>query len=345
MESTTYRPVDGETTRAEIGLGDLIRALGGLGNGEQAVVDQIAACLGFHAGQPSGEIKSYRSSQGAWNRTRITPRSPQQKPPNFAPKPTMPPLPELLPDLPENILQTELSILADTEGMPQEASLPPAIAASPPLQDEEVEIPPRARLFSNRKVRPILSEAIAQPTTGRDLDIPRLIDLSVHKKPLRTIPRTPRKTVRNGCQLLLDFSEPLMPWWTDMRELMEQFNQLLGDQLCRVYEFEGDPATATHWSENSGDTIWRPITNIPVVVATDLGVTRAPTFDLRPTAETWRQMAERCRRHQAPLIALVPVHPDRWHKGLPQWMRLIHWNPATTAAEIKHIHLDTDRVV
>jgi hypothetical protein len=325
--------------RAEIGLGDLLRALDQLKPETHSQTGDILRCLGFQTTAVYRLPQPYRSSQGAWNRTRFRKITQQKPSTKFSPKPSLPPTPEPPIELPKDVLPSELETLPDASTMAHTTEPDSDIENAPvlSLEGDQPTPPPRFSLFPKQRARAITSMTIAQCTEGRDIDILRLIDVAVQRRIIRSIPKLPQTTIRNGCHLLLDFSDALMPWWEDMRDLMHQFQSLLDPYLCKSFEFEDDPMMANHWSETKGDVSWQPEQRKPVVVATDLGVVRHPSLGLRPDPSAWVRLAQYCHRVEAPLIAIVPIHPQRWPKGLDRWLRIIHWNPATSAATVKRL--------
>ena len=330
-------PVD-KPRRAEVGLGDLVRALGQLKPETKSHTGDIFRCLGFQTAEVYSLQQPYRSAQGAWNRTRFRKKMPQKPTPTISPKPTLPPTPEPPLELPEEVLLSELETLPDSSSITSTTQIDPDIEEAPPLssQSDRSLSPSRLSLFPKQRARAITSVAIAQCTRGQDIDIPRLIKSSVQHKALTSIPKLPQTTIRNGCHLLLDFSDALTPWWEDMHDLARQF-QKLNESLCKIFEFEDDPMSATYWSDTKGDVPWKPEKHKPVVIATDLGVVHRPSLGLRPDSSTWIQLAQYCHRAEAPLIAIVPIHPTRWPKGLDRWLHIIHWSPATSAAAVKRL--------
>ena len=328
------------TRLPEIGLGDLIKALEQIQPGAQAERDRIAKCLGFQAGYFSNSMSDYRPTQGAWHSAHQNrpPTRPEPLPPP-ANKPVMPPEPEPAVELPKKIVQLKVEILPDSLEIGMAPSLPPEVEQRDSLQLGHPKSPPVARLllFSERKARGLLGAAVIQPATGYDLDAKRLVRAFIQSQPVRKLPMLPRYSTRHGCQLLLDFSDALVPWWDDMRNLMGQFQSLLGESSCPVYDFTRNPQEAVRWTETAGEQVWHAIPGKPVVVATDFGLTRVPLGEPRPGLSVWLEFAEHCRRQQVPLIALTPIERGRCPKELGRLMSLIHWNPATSAADVKRL--------
>jgi len=324
--------------RPEISLGDVLRALARLKPKTDTQTSEILRCLGFQTSSVYQSPQPYRSNQGAWNRNHFR-KKPQQKPsPNYAPQPTLPPTPEVPIALPKEVLHSTLEVLPDAGAINPSTTINPKVENATPLSLSAKGISPsRISLLPKNRARAITSATIAQYTAGVDLNIPRLVQTVIQRKPLYSIPRLPQKTIRNGCHLLLDFSDALLPWWQDMRDLKRQFHDILDESICKTFEFENDPMAAVRWSESMGDVVWRPEKKRPVVLATDLGITHHPTLGLRPDTTTWVRLAQFCHRAEAPLIAMVPIHPDRWPKGLDRWMRIIHWHPATSAATVNRL--------
>jgi hypothetical protein len=326
------------TRLPEIGLGDLMKALEQIQPGAQAERERIAKCLGFQAGYFSNSMPDYRPTQGAGHSAQKN-RLPTQPLPAPANKPVMPPKPEPAVELPKKILPFKLEILPNSLEAGMAPSLPPEVEQRDSLQLGHPNSPPVARLllFSERKARGLLGAAVMQPAPGYDLDSKRLVRAFIQSQPVRKLPMLPRYSTRHGCQLLLDFSDALAPWWDDMRNLMRQFQSLLGEAVCPVYEFTRNPQEAVRWTETAGEQVWQAIPGKPVVVATDFGLTRIPLCEPRPGLSVWLEFAQHCRRQQVPLIALTPIERVRCPKELGRLMSLIHWNPATRAADVKRL--------
>lgn len=324
--------------RPEIGLGDLLRAVGEIQPRDPAELDRIARCLGFEAGLYALETPDYRPIPGAWNKTVRRPAS-RRPEPGLSPEPSGPPLhpaPEPPPDPPETILPLHISALPPEP--PREVLLPAEIQSQPGLALDASRPPvPRQPLFPHRTARGLLGAAVMRTVMGVDPDVPRWVRALVQGRNLRELPRQSRRSARAGCQLLLDFSETLVPWWDDLRALMDQFHALLGEASCPVFEFAGDPNEALRWTEAGDEQRWQPVPQQPVVVATDFGQIRIPGGGPRPGLSVWRDFAALCRRRQAPLIALTPLRRERCPKALGHLMMLIHWNPATRAADIQRL--------
>ncbi len=328
------------TRRSEIGLGDLMKALEQIQPGVQAERDRIAKCLGFQAGYFSSSMPDYRPTQGAWHSARQNCSIPQPKPLQpIVNKPMMPLAPEPAVELPKEILLINIEKMPNTLEIGTAPRLPPDIEQQDSLKPEVPTSPPvpRILLFSERKSRGLLGAAVMQPAPGYDLDAKCLVRAFIQSQPVRKLPMLPRYSTRHGCQLLLDFSDALIPWWDDMRNLMRQFQSLLGEAACPVYEFTRKPQEAVRWTETAGEQVWQTIPGKPVVVATDFGLTHIPLGEPRPGLSVWLEFAHLCRRRQIPLIALTPIERVRCPKELGRMMSIIHWNPATRAADVKRL--------
>lgn len=332
--------IDRPSRRGEINLGDLAKALSTLKGVSAAEQEMIANCLGFQLQTPVEPItpnKPFHPVQAAWNRPLLKEhfKSAAQKRLDYTPKPAMPPAPEPPPAVGGDVLSTDMTI----EEAPQnDATLQEEnIRKANPLILTRTSSPaPRKTLFSNQTARGIISAAVMRQVPGQDLDIPQLIQATVRRQNLKKLPVLPRFTARNGCQLMLDFNEALMPWWDDMQSLILQFHQLLGEEPCPVYEFENVPSDAVRWTEN-GDILWQPVTGKPVIIASDLGVIQPTRSVPRAGKAVWFEFVNTCRRRNIPVIVLSPLLPQRSPKGLDRMISLIHWNPATTATIIKRL--------
>lgn len=319
--------------RGEIHLGDLARALAKLNWKGEAQAAQIAACLGF------GLRPAQATARAASEPTRIydplsagappkAPEAPAAEPPVF-----VPPAPKLQPALPVGTLPTRLEPLdglapptkVDTDWI--EA---PDSDAIPQEQDGAVA---RAALFPERTNRHILSAALASTRPGADLDVARLITAICRREVVSRLPRRPETTLERGCQLLLDYSASMVPFWDDLTGLVDQVTRVVGADLTRVYSFDTGPLEARRWTLAGEPEPWRP-DGRPVLVATDLGIQGRST----PTAPDahWSRFADCCSAAGSPLLILIPWPEAQWPKRFPGRVALIHWGPRTTAGMVRH---------
>jgi hypothetical protein len=321
--------------RGEINLGDLVLALEQISTASIQERELIANLLGFQLNQTDITLpqqSQYQANKSAWNRTLLKerPKSRRKSPPDFTPRSLMPPKPNNKPDLSGNILQPTMQV--DNVARTHEISADSAIQNAQPLAELKSQLPmPRHTLFSHRTYRGIVSATTSRMTDSKTIDIPKLISKAIRCQPLHTLPCLPRFTSRNGCQLLLDFHEALMPWWDDMHALIQQFHQVLGEASCPIYEFDQTPVQAFRWTE-TGKQPWQPVPGKPVIIASDLSVLHTPDTAARPGRLDWLEIIQACEKVQAPLIVLFPLHPQRCPYRLDQRLTLIHWHPATTAS-------------
>lgn len=326
--------------RQEIGLDDLLRAIkllqpksgDELSKFTQMHLPQIAQSLGFSLTvAETPKDKGSLSVRGAYNRERDgrTPAIP--KAPQSTAGAGMPPA-QIAPDLPEQILSIELEqseiVATPAQAIPGTIRNRQALrqGANPPL--------PRKSLIAKDKARGLLVPAVARAVAGKEPDLARIIDACVHCRMLKSLPTQKRYTTRNGCQLLLDFSDQLSLWRQDMRDIKQQFHDVLGRESCAVFEFEGDPNAAVRWT-GEAEQSFEPSPGVPVVAATDLGLLKVRTMNYRPGLAVWRQFARDCAKRQIPVIVLIPLSKDQWPADLSRQMKLIHWHPETHAASVQ----------
>lgn len=326
------------TQRAEIGLGDWVRVLAELPAITPTERVLVAGCLGLQV----DKLENIHHDQLIQEEKKSPPRQPETD--------TSKPLASAtnnqannqannlgsksLPELSDEILPIRIKKLSNNVEM----GLALQIVNQMPVElgASNHQPIPRLSLFPQRTARGLLAASVAQPSRGYDLDIPRLIRTSVQRQPLRSLPLLPRFSTQQGCQLLLDFSEALVPWWDDMRDLIQQFHAVLGETACPVYEFTDNPRHAVSWTE-TGEQTWQAIAGKPVVIATDFGQVRSARHELRPGLSVWRDFALHCRRWQIPVIALTPLGHKRCPKELAHLMSIIDWNPHTRASDVKRL--------
>jgi len=315
--------------RGEIHLGDLARALADLPWRGQDQAAAIAACLGFGLGAgptlapPPAPHRVYDRPSAP-----IRPQPPEaapRKPPVF-----LPPTPPRPVPLPEGTIPAVLSPLPDL-APPQQGRpdwLAAGAAAFPPPPEPRLA---RATLLPERTARHVLAAALAMPRPGGAVHLPRLIAAVARRAPLRALPRRLEASLDRGCQLLLDYSDPMVPFWEDLNDLADQVRDLAGAEATRVYSFNTRPTEARCWSPAGEPIPWAP-DDRPVLVATGLGIQgRAPA---EPSPD-WAEFAAVCARAGSPLLVLVPWPQDRWPPVFPANATLFPWGPRTSAGMVR----------
>jgi hypothetical protein len=330
--TTSHRKTD-ETQRGEIHLGDLIRALGTLRCLDDEHARAIAGCLGFGLAAP--DMQPARPTPTVYDRSRLSAQPKTEAPatprrPGLAAPPTRtPPI-----DLPAQTLTSTLNAIAappaiDTATVPawlggDYQRLDPAPGASPP----------RRTLIPTETARGVFTAALATRRQGDQLDVDQLVRRVVEGRLPPRLPRLHSATLARGCQLLLDFSDSMLPWWEDLRELARQLVGVLGEDRVSLFDFESAPGKAGRWlpGEDAEQDwqLWQPEPGRPILAATDFGIQGlAPRS--RPDAG-WQKLIKDCRAQGCPLIVLVPWSPEYWPTTLGSDAELVHWHPRTSAA-------------
>jgi len=312
--------------RGEIHLGDLARALGSLGWRTHEQAEAIAACLGFGLGPAPREQEPVE----VYNPAAQPRRPPVSHQRAQAPAPVAPPpMPQPPPPLPAHSLPSRLQPLPnlapaepDPDWLDGDASLLDQTDASPCA---------RQTLFPEPASRHIFAAAVASWRAGDAVDVPRLIEAVARRQPLRALPRRAEPTLARGCQLLLDYSPAMVPFWDDLTDLIGQVGAVAGFAETRVYSFDTRPGEAVHWRPDGRTEPWKPASR-PVLAASDLGIQGGTRATPHPG---WSELAERCAAAGVPLLILIPWPESFWPKALGGRPELIHWSPGTSAGLIR----------
>ena len=313
--------------RPEIHLGDLVEALASLEWENDGQAQAIAACLGFGLAPslpttPPSEIYDRQP----YRQTLPTKSKPSGKPPVFIPPVSEPP-----PPLPVTSIDSQLQ---------PSKTIAPAFPDKPDWLNEPNQPGPvkpelsvaRHPLFPERTHRHILAAALSTRRVGHEIDISKLIAAICHREVLVQLPRRPEASLERGCDLLLDYSSSMVPFWEDLNGLIEQVGQVVGVANTRVFSFDTEPTKAKCWTAEGDLQNWQ-VQKRPVLVATDFGITGLQgRASLNPA---WHQLISDCAKFGSPVVILIPWPEHRWPKGLGGYPKLAHWSPQTTAAMVK----------
>lgn len=313
--------------RSEIFLGDLARALEGLKCRTDDEARRIANCLGFgvkpvEPPRPPVEIYDPRTVQPALLF--------EQRP--RPPVAHIPPLAETPPQLPSGSLASQLKPLALVSVIEDEPA-PDWLNNKDSLYLSKSETAvSRESLFTELTHRHIISASLATLRTSQEIDVPKLLTAVCRQTILVDLPRCKEATLDLGCQILLDYSATMVPFWEDLNSLIEQVNRVMGAASTRVYSFDTRPTEAMYWTMSGERKPWQPEQR-PVLVATDFGLMgKTGRAQLEPA---WKRFVDDCARDGSPLVILIPWPQERWPLNIGDYPSFVHWSPHTSAAMIK----------
>ncbi len=313
-----------ERNRGEVHLGDLAAALATLPWQDQAQAGAIAACLGFGLRAPLQAAPHRVYDRGDTRTLAEGQHAPAPEPPVL-----LPPTPPRPVPLPAGTLPSRLTRLPNLA--------PPYVEPPDWLDAGANAFPPaplpalaRATLLPERTARHVISAALATRRPGWDIQLPRLVATLCRREPLRELPRRAERTLALGCQVLLDYSGRMVPFWEDLNALTVQVQEVVGTQATRVYSFDTRPTQARDWTPDGEPRHWEP-DGRPVLAATDLGIQgrsgAAPSPD-------WHAFAGQCAKAGSPLVLLIPWPEERWPRTFPTNATLVQWGPRTSAGMV-----------
>lgn len=200
-----------------------------------------------------------------------------------------------------------------------------------PLSREQPFVPPDSLLLP-RWTPGILAIALATGAPDGPIDIERLVELLAARRPMRTLPRRTKPTLRAGAQILVDLGESMQPFRADELDLLSSIGRVLGSAPLEILRFAGCPTRKAGIGDR---TTWKryepPLTPRPVVVITDLGLGTPVLSRDSSTPEEWRAFASEVRRAGCPLVGFVPFRRERVPRTLRRHFEHIVWDRETTA--------------
>ncbi|MDZ7621631.1 MAG: formylglycine-generating enzyme family protein [Candidatus Competibacteraceae bacterium] len=202
-----------------------------------------------------------------------------------------------------------------------------------PFQEDELRAPvnisppPQPPLLPWSRLWPFLKTALGARQTTQALDIPRILARLARAQTLRYLPRRQRHGWAAESQLIVDYAEPLLPFWTDFNQLYQRLRRLRGARGLRLIAFpDGDPSGRC-WRHDGRE--WRESGDGPmlgagarVLVLSDLGCN--DPGDVR--RRQWRYLGARLRRAGCRPVALMPCPPRWWDSELTRLFEPVGWD-------------------
>lgn len=236
-----------------------------------------------------------------------------------APVPQTPTVPETRPQLrlPRLVHYEPCSVAPETLQEPAwYQKVEPWKADDPDLSaNPQVSPLPQLPLMPWSRLWPFLKAALSVRLEAAQLDVPPLVERLARGEMPQRLPRRTHQSWAGTCQVLIDFADPLTPFWDDFHWLLQRLIPLRGEQGLTVLAFpEGNPAgrclewspAQEEWREREAYTL--PVAGTPVLVLSDLGCNDATGARRRP----WQWLGQRLRRVGCQPVALMPCPPRCW---------------------------------
>jgi len=183
--------------------------------------------------------------------------------------------------------------------------------------------------------RAIITKMLSVETNDGLPDISKLIEIISSNQPLKEIPRLSLPTLRLGVQVLIDRGPGLVPYMRDQEFLLEQLDQLVGNDQVEVWEFTGTPLKhAVSVKSPARSSYSLPSPGTPLLMLSDLGIA-VPPFELEvATTAEWLAFVEYVHQARYSLLVLTPYHPVPCPSALKKSVRIIQWDRETSVSTV-----------
>ena len=192
--------------------------------------------------------------------------------------------------------------------------------------DPKRRSPPLAPLMPWSRLWPFLKLALGIWRSSLSPDISRIVECLSREGWLSKLPRTYHRTWTGECQLIVDFAETLLPFWSDFGQLRRRITAIHGRFGLIIYAFpDGDPSgKCQQWDGK----IWQekpyqlPSPTTPTLILSDLGCNDIAESRRQP----WRRFGEQMHRSGCKPVALMPCPPRFWDERLAKLFLLVCWD-------------------
>ncbi|HEY6392040.1 MAG TPA: hypothetical protein VIX89_12225 [Bryobacteraceae bacterium] len=209
----------------------------------------------------------------------------------------------------------------------------PADFESPAAAAIPVDVAP---LFVPRWTRGIVSTALATRSPAGPPDIRKVVSEIALGRLLRSLPRLYVAAMALRVEVLVDVGDSMLPFAEDQRSVIADVRTVAGFDNVAVLKFTGSPLRAAGTDEMD---VWPdyvfPSSRTHVLLLTDVGIGRPPLTDTHAGVEEWRSFSWELRRRGIACTAFVPYPAKRWPPALARQFRMVEWDRATTAGNVR----------
>ena len=200
------------------------------------------------------------------------------------------------------------------------------------------ELPAPEPLFQPIWTRSILTSTLEVMTDEGPFDHYTVVRTLAQGKVVSKMPRLALPMLAGNVQLLVDRSDGMLPFLTDINGIMRHFREVVGEDRLTILRFANCPlrgAGKGHlrtWSNYISEHTPPPMTR--VVSITDLGIGNPPAGDPPASPIEWLDFARHLQRANCSLLVLIPYGPSRWPEAIKKEIPVVHWDPATGVGQI-----------
>jgi hypothetical protein len=192
--------------------------------------------------------------------------------------------------------------------------------------DPDGPVPSRTPLMPWTRLWPFLKMVLGIWQPSQSPDISRIVEILSREVWLRKLPRMQRRRWVGECQLIVDFAESLLPFWSDFGQLRRQLSAIRGRFGLAIYAFpDGDPSgRCQYWDGKCWqDMVYNfPSSSTPVLILSDLGCNDFSDRRRKP----WQLFGKRLRLAKCQPTVLMPCPCRWWDDKLAKLFHLVCWD-------------------
>ncbi|MCB1816109.1 MAG: hypothetical protein KDK04_30950, partial [Candidatus Competibacteraceae bacterium] len=198
------------------------------------------------------------------------------------------------------------------------------------LSADPTRKPPKPQpLMRWSRLWPFLKCALGEQHKTQAVDLPPVVNKLARGEALSMLPRKCRAGWAESCQIIIDFAEPLLPFWGDFNTLQQRLRRFRGGQGLSIIAFpQGDPfGECWRYADNNWVTheYRKPAPGTPILLLSDLGCN-----DQTDTRQRlWRRFGLRLKRAGHRPVVLLPSPSRWWDAEVTQWFYPVCWDRAS----------------
>ncbi|MES9883888.1 MAG: formylglycine-generating enzyme family protein, partial [Sedimenticola sp.] len=172
-------------------------------------------------------------------------------------------------------------------------------------------VPDKEPLVPWSRLWPFLRQALGGMQPTREPDLPQLVRRIGRGHALHRIPYRHKPAWAPRCQLIIDISQRLIPYWSDFGALERKLKRLRGKSGLHIHDLDSSPSTKQ-----------LPPQGLPLLILSDLG-----QYDSSGVAQTgWLRFGHQLRARGITPLVLTPTPRRCWSKALASLYIQVVWD-------------------